>query len=95
MAECHVQIVHNAIIGIQTLNLRITCTRHYPIEPLINLNCSLIHMVKMYIDKHTTASTNFSSELRASLLKKHIPEKSLKFWGNETFVVKNTNGRNI
>ena len=43
MAECHVQLVHNAIIRIRTLNLRITCTRHYPIEPLINLNCSLIH----------------------------------------------------
>ena len=27
MTECHVQLVHNTIIGIQTLNLRITCTR--------------------------------------------------------------------
>ena len=53
MTECHVQVVHNCQIAIQTLNLRIT--RHYPIEPLINLNCSLIHMVKMYIDKHTTS----------------------------------------
>ena len=51
MAESHVQ---HAIIRTWTLNLRITCTRHYPIEPLINLNCSLIHMVKMTIDKHTT-----------------------------------------
>ena len=55
MAKYHVQLVHNSIIRIQTLNLRITCTRHYPIEPLINLNCSLIHMVKMSIDKHTTS----------------------------------------
>jgi hypothetical protein len=54
MAECHVQLVHNTLIGIRTLNLKITCTRHYPIEPLINLNGSLIHMVKISIDKHTT-----------------------------------------
>ena len=52
MGECHVQ---HAIIWIRTLNLRISCTRHYPIEPLINLNLSLIHMVKITIDKHTTS----------------------------------------
>ena len=57
MAECYVQLVHNALIRIQTLNQRLTSTRHYPIEPLTNLNCSLIHMVKMSNDKHTTMAT--------------------------------------
>ena len=41
MAGCHVQLVHNALIGIQTLNLRITSTMHYAIEPL-TLNTELL-----------------------------------------------------
>ena len=53
MAESHVQHVHNCLIGIWTVKLRITSTRHCPIEPLANIKCSLIHMVKMSIDKHT------------------------------------------
>ena len=45
--ECHVQLDYYALIGIQTLNLRITSTRHYPIEPLTILNCMKPHsMVK-------------------------------------------------
>ena len=58
IAKCHAQLFHNALIGIRNLNQRLTCTRHYPIEPLINLNCSLIHMVKMSIDKHTQHPEN-------------------------------------
>ena len=38
MTECHVQLVHNALIGIRTLNLRITSTRDYPDEPLTMRN---------------------------------------------------------
>ena len=53
MAKCHVQ--QNCLIVIRTLKLRNTSTRHYPIEPLTNLKCRLIHMVKMSIDKHTTS----------------------------------------
>ena len=43
MTECHVQLIRNVLIGIQTLNLMITSTRHYPIEPLTFLNCMKPH----------------------------------------------------
>ena len=42
MTECHVQLVHNALIWIQTLNLRITSTRN-PVAPLTLLNCKKPH----------------------------------------------------
>ena len=48
MTECHVQIVHIALIKIQTLNLRITSTRHYPVEPLTCLNCMKPHSLQLY-----------------------------------------------
>ena len=53
MSECHVQLAPNTLIGIQTLNLWITNTRNYPIEPVTNLSWSLIHMFETSIDKHT------------------------------------------
>jgi hypothetical protein len=41
--ECHVQLVHNALIGVRTLNLRVISTWHYPIEPLTLQNCMKPH----------------------------------------------------
>ena len=43
MAECHVQLVHNALIGFRTLNLRFTSTLHHPVEQLTFLNCMKPH----------------------------------------------------
>ena len=71
MTECHVQLVHNALNEIRTFSLMITITRHYPIEPLSHWHSwtawSLIHMLKVSIDKHT-----LSRKLQA-----HISQENL------------------
>jgi hypothetical protein len=61
------------MIEIRTLNLRIPCARQYPIEPLLNLNCSPIHMVKMSIDKHPENSKHtFLKWIKGFLKSKYL-----------------------
>ena len=61
---------HNTQIVLRTLNLRITSTRDYPVEPLrlLNLQEPHIHMVKMYfISAQHQENSKHTRELRAFL----------------------------
>ena len=75
MTECHVQLDYYALIGIQTLNLRITSTRHNPIEPLTFLNCIKPHSQgeNLLIGTHQENSKHtFHKRIKGFLERIHI-----------------------
>ena len=80
MTECHVQLAHNDLIRIQTLNLRMTSTRHYPVEPLTFLNWIKPHGENVDWEAHNikkTPSTHFTRELKGFLKRVQIRKFAL------------------
>ena len=71
MTEFHVQLVRNSLIRIQILNLRISSTQHYPVEPLTFLNCMKPHSYGENVEQKTSKHT-FQKRIKVFLKRVQI-----------------------